>query len=373
MPTTKFVMHVDFGFAYRAQMEETLKAAPSVAFAHSTIDKDNHPYPPLQLQGVKDVSPTLEQWKRARNAKLQGVALESHLLESMTLNLRQEYARYLGPTPVMISHGFLDELRPLAEPISKVKMDIPTLKHILATAPSRSYQATSSLPVFYQEATALQNKGNIDLCILYTTNSPLVASKGEEYQHHVLARFLASISVAHQYKQSTEITLPRLAEQLRRIPVWALAAASTQVAAGPSHSRLYAAARWFKPSLPQRGGGNLADTTNQTSMLYQRVVHDIGTHTLDAPADEKALLLFVSLLPFQPDDPQFEEAKGYLQEELTAKFLYPIGIFLPTDGNLEAGRQKEYVSTVFCLYPVLSVGQLEAPQEPMGAIAAPES
>ncbi len=360
MRTEKYTIFEEVDLANFPLMASAAKIAAPVVLAYGAIDKENQQHQALKLEGVMDVSPTDRQYEQAKRSEIQGTALLRRLQESVSWNIRQVYGRLSGPAPLQFTISSLDDAVQMAPAFAQLAQDLPGLTHVVVAAPSPLLLATATINSLYQKADTLHREGQLDAVILYQPNSPLVKAKSENMQHAALQGFCASMALA------------RAGSLLGRIKefatVWSLAFATAPVPVGRALRSFekggYEAVRHFlKRGWPTKGYAQSSHIITQVDQLFERVVEERNTHTLDVPTDASLPLIFVTLLPLRAKDPVFSETVTLLQRRLKQRYPLSIGSFLAAPGIADEDQEEGYYCSVFCLFPVVNVELLPAPAE----------
>lgn len=375
--TGRFVVGLDVGPAHYRPMTQTLQSAGNKALAFGSVDGANQTHPVLHIAGAHDISPTQNQKLVARNAaRSKKAPLLPEQMKALNINLREIYARYIGPTPLLISFGWLEMLSQVAGSFASLRSDLGGhLKHLAVAAPSAFQMNTSSLHSIYQEAASLQQAAELDACLLYTANSPLVERLGdEEALHFALANCLGKLIVG-QFAGAELSFLELLGTLKSESPVWSFAFCSSVVVGDE--------APWWHPATKGLAGhlfrkhdwydgkrADPSDTITQAQRLVDHIQHDPTTRGIEIPINPSGPMIFLFLLPFQSNQPDFDRITAEIHHHLGSFCRFPMPIFLRTPGIPEVGMDGKLIASLFCLYPIVTTALVPAQVTPQG-IGAP--
>lgn len=312
------------------------------------------------IPGALNLSPSARDMKRAQDGShTPGETLE-RLIPPTIVNIKDAYANRLAGTIVLFVDYLL--IPHLLTGLEEIKQHMPLAKILLVTALPAIGPSATELEAIYQQMVTIKQQRVIDAILLFDDFSPYAKKFSKKQQQRYISRCFVTLLKAHDHAPEQNPAFEDIVNVIGRMgDVCSFAFATSPIVQGEP-LKWWKVLRRFRPNLPPRGQGDIGDVMTQTEAMFRRILVMANTHALTTPIDSTKPMLYLVNIPLSPAHERFDETVQHINRQIRELAqAYPIimgasGIPDPQYGN--AG----YFASAFCIYPVVKLELLPAPE-----------
>jgi hypothetical protein len=304
--------------------------------------------------GVIDVSPLPHDVEASLAIDTTPELAYQRVVSDMAENVVQAFTESPGVKGHILIPSDIALIPEIAATIKRLHHRLPTHDLVvLTTLPEMDLRDNEAIAHSCEVLGRLYQDDIITTAMLTDLRSPLVTAVGEEHQEIYLAKFLASLMVAHQHADHN----PSFGQVCSRLgtlsPFTGLSFASAKVAAGKTPA-LYSMVRPLIPNAPQRGYGDVNDCIVQTRGLVEHILSEQSTQAAHTSMLRGHPWFLVINVPIPLNDSRFSEYCGAIRSYVNGKYPEATVVFVRGAGTPDSRSGSGYYIQVTAAYPILS-------------------